>query len=103
MRAAGSDPEIPDHLQPGRNKQLAPDGKSYLPPFKNICPACTTFKATQRPTSAGRVRQQGDFRIRKQNTGVSKRDSITKKISNTRSNVTYTTSSQNMLVSPISG
>ena len=56
IRTAGGEPEIPDHLRVGKFKQLAPDGKTFLPTFKNICPACTTYKATQRPTSAGRVR-----------------------------------------------
>ena len=62
----GGTPEIPDHLKPGR-LYLGPDGKTYLPAFKNCCPTCKTFKQTTRPTSAGRIRQQGDFRIRKGN------------------------------------
>ena len=60
----GGTPEVPSHLRPDRNF-LGPDGKTYMPPFKNSCPSCKTFKQTQRPTSAGRIRQQGDFRIRK--------------------------------------
>ena len=65
----GGTPETPDHLRPDRT-YLGPDGKTYLPAFKNICPSCKTFKTTQRPTSAGRIRQQGEFRIRKgANTG----------------------------------
>ena len=66
---AGGTPEIPEHLKPGF-KQLAPDGKTYLPPFKNICPGCSNFKTTQRPGSAGRIRaNQQDFRIRKSTVG----------------------------------
>ena len=64
----GGTPEVPDHLRPDR-QFLGPDGKTHLPAFKNICPTCKTFKQTQRPTSAGRIRQQGDFRIRKGNKG----------------------------------
>ena len=64
LTECGGTPVIPDHLRP--NKMfLGPDGKTYLPAFKNICPGCKTFKQTERPTSAGRIRQQGTFRIRK--------------------------------------
>ena len=65
----GGTPEVPDHLRSGRT-YLAPDGKTYLPAFKNVCPGCKTFKQTTRPTSAGRIRQPGDFRIRKGNQGA---------------------------------
>ena len=68
MIECGGTPDMPDNLRPDR-KFLGPDGKTYLPPFKNQCPSCKTFKQTQRPTSAGRIRQQGDFRIRKGNAG----------------------------------
>ena len=66
IKQAGSVPEIPETLRPDR-KVIGPGGK-IQPPFKNICPDCSNFKNTQRPTSAGRVRPSqtpSDFRIRK--------------------------------------
>lgn len=68
----GGTPEILDHLRADK-KYRGPDGKTYLPAFKNICPCCKTFKQTARPTSAGRIRQQGDFRIKKGKVGGPRR------------------------------
>jgi len=51
----GGTPLIPDHLKANKNF-LGPDGKTYLPGFKNVCPGCKIFKQTERPTSAGRIR-----------------------------------------------
>ena len=84
LKAVGEEPDIPDHLRPGK-KTIAMDG-SLLPPFKNSCPACTTFKATQRPTSAGRVRQQGEFRIRKNAASKPKRGSLAKQMASAWTN-----------------
>ena len=41
----GGEPEIPHHLRHDK-KYLGQDGKTYLPAFKNVCPACRTFKQT---------------------------------------------------------
>ena len=55
VKDCGGVPEIPDHLKPDRN-YLGPDGKTYLPAFKNSCPDCKTFKQNERPNSAGKLR-----------------------------------------------
>ena len=58
LMKAGAKPEVPDHLKPTR--------KVNGVEFRNICPPCQTFKATQRPNSGGRLRQMpAEFRIRK--------------------------------------
>ena len=43
VEECGGTPEVPDHLRSDRPYR-GPDGKTYLPAFKNICPSCKTFK-----------------------------------------------------------